>query len=275
MLKRLIRLFDIFSLPRLIASRRTLLFQMVQRNVSARYRGSLLGGVWCFIQPLLMLCVYTFVFSVIFKARWGIGVGNQGAFAVIMFCGMALFNIFSECINGNCNIILSNANYVQKVIFPLEILPLAHALTSFIFGTVWFILLFIGAIFVFGTISWTMFLIIPILLILFMFSLGISYFAASLGVYIRDTAYVVQVVLQILFFMTPIFYPIEAVPERFRLPLQLNPLTILIEEARKVFLYGTLPDWKFLGISFLVSLIVLQLGFSFFHKTQKGFADVL
>ena len=98
---------------------------------------------------------------------------------------------------------------------------------------------------------------------------------ASLGVYIRDTTYVVQVILQILFFMTPIFYPVEKVPEQFRLPLQINPLTILIEEARKVFLYGELPDWKFLGIALLVSLVVLQLGFAFFHKTQKGFADVL
>lgn len=275
MLKRFLRLFDITLLPKLTAIHRTLLFQVVQRNIAARYRGSLLGGIWCFIQPLLMLCVYTFVFSVIFQSRWDVNIENKGAFAVIMFCGMALFNIFSESVSSNCGIILNNTNYVQKVIFPLEMLPLAQVITTFIYGLVWFILLFCGVIFLFGKISWTMFLIVPILLILLLFSLGVSYFVASLGVYIRDTTYVVQVILQILFFMTPIFYPVEKVPEQFRLPLQINPLTILIEEARKVFLYGELPDWKFLGIALLVSLVVLQLGFAFFHKTQKGFADVL
>ena len=119
-------------------------------------------------------------------------------------------------------------------------------------------------------------LLLPLVLLpLALFSLGISYFVASLGVYIRDTQYLIGVILQILFFMTPIFYPLQAVPERFRWPLQLNPLTILIEEARKVFLYGELPNWLFLGIAFLVSCLVLHLGFIWFHKTKKGFADVL
>ena len=263
-------------LPKLIWKNRTLLGQLVLRNISMRYKGSILGGIWCFIQPLLMLCVYTFVFSVVFKARWGVNIGDsRGAFAVIMFCGMALYSIFAECLSGNCSIILSNPNYVQKVIFPLEILPVAQVLTSFILGTVWFILLLAGVIFIFGKISWTMFLIFPILLILLLFSLGFSFLVASLGVYIRDTSYIVQVLLQILFFITPIFYPVEAVPEKFRVILQSNPLTIIIEEARKVFLYGSLPDWNFLGIAFLISLVVLQLGFAFFYKTQKGFADVL
>lgn len=275
MWKRISFIFDITLLPRLITLHRSLLLQVVQRNIAARYRGSLLGGIWCFIQPLLMLCVYTFVFSVIFQSRWDVNIEDKGAFAVIMFCGMALFSLFSESVGSNCSIILSNTNYVQKVIFPLEMLPLAQVITTFIYGIVWVILLFCGALFLFGKISWTMFLIIPILLILLLFSLGISYFVASLGVYVRDTTYVVQVIIQVLFFMTPIFYPVEKVPEQFRLPLQINPLTILIEEARKVFLYGELPDWKFLGIALLISLVVLQLGFAFFHKTKKGFADVL
>lgn len=276
LLRRLLFIFDIMLLPKLLWKSRTVLWELVRRNVATRYKGAILGGVWSLVQPLLMLCVYTFVFSVIFKARWGTDVSDaKGAFAIVMFCGMALYTIFAESVSSSCSVILSNQNYVQKVIFPLEVLPLVQVLTSFILGTVWFVLLFIGAVFVFGTISWTMFLLLPILLILFLFSLGISYFVASLGVYIRDTAYVLQVILQILFFMTPIFYPVTAVPVEYRLPLQINPLTILIEETRKVFLHGQLPDWVFLGISLLVSLIVLQLGFAFFHKTQKGFADVL
>lgn len=276
MLKCLISVVNILLLPRLICEKNALILQLLQRNIASRYKGSVLGGVWCFIHPLLLLCVYTFVFSVVFKARWGVTIGNsQGAFAVIMFCGMTLFSIFSECVSANCSIILNNPNYVQKVIFPLEVLPLAQVLTSFVLGIVWIILLFLGVIFILGTISWTMFLLFPILFILFLFTLGISYLVASLGVYIRDTSYVIQVLLQILFFMTPIFYPVEAVPEKFRVVLQINPLTILIEEARKVFLWGQYPDWSFLGIAFLVSLLVLQLGFVFFSKTKKGFADVL
>jgi len=201
--------------------------------------------------------------------------GGRGAFAIIMFCGLALFNIFSEAVNLNCGIVVGNTNLVKKVIFPLEILPLSQTIASFAVGMVWFFLLFLGTVFVFGQISFTMLLLPLILLPLFLFTLGVSFFVSSLSVYVRDTPYLVGVLLQILFFMTPIFYPIAAIPERFRWPLQLNPLTILIEEARKVFLYGELPDWRFLGAACLISLLVLHLGFLWFHKTKKGFADVL
>ena len=260
----------------MIRKNRSLLWQLFIRDIASRYRGSMLGLLWSFIQPLLMLCVYSFVFSIVFKARWGIDTaGNRGAFSIIMFCGMALYTVFAESISMNCGIIVSNSNFVKKVIFPLEILPLAQTSASFFLGLVWFVLLFLGVVFVFGKLSFTMFLLPLILAELFLFTLGISYFVASLGVYIRDTPYVVGVVLQILFFMTPIFYPIAAVPERYRWPLQINPLTTMIEETRKIFLYGQLPDWKFLGISFLISLIVCQLGVAWFSKTKKGFSDVL
>ena len=269
-------LIDITGPIRAAASHRSLLWQFTKRNISVHYRGSMLGLVWSFVHPLMMLCVYTFVFSVVFKARWGTDInGGRGAFAIVMFCGMALYSSFSESISNCCRVVTDNPNLVKKVIFPLEILPLAQTLSTFILGLVWFILLFFGTIFIFGKLSFTMLLLPLILLPLFLFTLGVSYFVASFGVYVRDTSYMVQVILQILFFMTPIFYPIDAVPERFRWPLQLNPLTILIEEARKVFLYGKLPNWVFLGCAFLASVIVLQLGFVWFSKTKKGFADVL
>lgn len=275
-MKRWLFIFDFAKMPRIALQHRSLLWQLIKRNIAVRYRGSMLGLVWSFVQPLMMLCVYTFVFSVVFKARWGMDTGgSRGAFAIIMFCGMALYNIFAESVSLCCGVIVSNPNFVKKVIFPLEILPLAQTVSTFILGTVWYILLFLGTVLIFGKLSFTMLLLPLVLLPLFFFAQGISWFVASLGVYVRDTSYVVQVILQILFFMTPIFYPIQAVPEQFRWPLQLNPLTVLIEEARKVFLYGQLPDWKFLGVAFLVSLIVLQLGFVWFNRTKKGFADVL
>ena len=275
-MRKLLFILNFTLLPEMIRKNRSLLWQLFIRDIASRYRGSMLGLLWSFIQPLLMLCVYSFVFSIVFKARWGIDTaGNRGAFSIIMFCGMALYTVFAESISMNCGIIVSNSNFVKKVIFPLEILPLAQTSASFFLGLVWFVLLFLGVVFVFGKLSFTMFLLPLILAELFLFTLGISYFVASLGVYIRDTPYVVGVVLQILFFMTPIFYPIAAVPERYRWPLQINPLTTMIEETRKIFLYGQLPDWKFLGISFLISLIVCQLGVAWFSKTKKGFSDVL
>ena len=276
MLNTLLYVLDFRRLPEIAASNRSLLWQFVKRSVSARYRGSMLGIFWSFVQPMMMMCVYTFVFSVVFKSRWGVDMeGGRGSFAIIMFCGLALFNLFSESVTLNSSIVVSNTNLVKKVIFPLEILPLSQTIASFAVGMVWFFLLFLGTVFVFGKISFTMLLLPLILLPLFLFTLGVSYFTASLGVYVRDTPYVVGVVLQVLFFMTPIFYPVSAIPERFRWPILLNPLTLLIEEARKVFLYGELPDWRFLGVAFLISLLVLHLGFLWFHKTKKGFADVL
>ena len=269
---------SLMSLVRTVVKNRSLFVQMVKRNVEMRYRGSALGLVWSFVQPLMMLCVYTFVFSVVFESRWGVDVSvgdSKGAFAVIMFCGMAMFNLFAESINMSCGSIVGNPNLVKKVIFPLEILPLTQVATTFILGMAWFVLLFVGAWLILGGVHWTM-LLLPIILIpLILFTLGISYFVASLGVYVRDTQYVVGVVLQVLFFATPIFYPINAVPARFRVVLEMNPLTVFIEQARNVFLYGNLPNWLFLGLAALVSLIVLQLGYYFFVKTKRGFADVL
>ena len=276
MLKKFGVLFDPMLGVNIILKNKDLLKQLVRRNIQARYRGSSLGLLWSFAQPLMMLSVYTFVFSVIFKARWGIDTGdNRAAFAIIMFCGMALFNIFSESVTGSCGVIVGNPNYVKKVIFPLEILPVAQVLSTLILGSVWFILLFLGACFLFGKVSWTM-LLLPLPLIpLVLFTCGISMFVASLGVYLRDIQHIMGIVMQVLFFITPIFYPISAVPEKYRWPLQLNPLTTIIEESRKVFLYGQFPDWTFLLISFGASVIVAHLGFVWFVKTRKGFADVI
>jgi len=275
-IRKLAVVFDLSILPKSVCRNRALLWQLIRRNVAMRYRGSMLGLLWSFVQPLLMLCVYTFVFSIVFKARWGVNVeDSQGKFAIILFCGLALYSIFAESVNGGCSVITCNPNFVKKVIFPLEILPLAQCISSFILGSVWFILLFAGTVLVFRTVSFTMLLLPLILIPLFLFSAGIAYFAASLGVYVKDTAYVIQVILQVLFFMTPIFYPIEAVPEKYRWPLEINPLTVLIEQARKVFLYDSLPDWSFLGIATLSSLLVFHMGFIWFFKTKKGFSDVL
>lgn len=262
---------------RLVVQHRNLLLQLLKRNIAVRYRGSSLGLVWSFAQPLMMLAVYTFVFGVVFKARWGTGSFNDSnaAFPLIMFCGMAVFNIFSESVNNCSTLIVGNPGFVKKVIFPLEILPMAAVLTSLVFGLAWFLLLLLGVGLFLGDLSWTVFLLPVTLVPLLLFTTGIALLVASLGVYLRDVQQIVGIITQILFFMTPIFYPITLVPEKIRWVLQINPLSAMVEQTREMLLYGRTPNWLVCLGLLVLSGIVFQLGLAWFSKTKKGFADVL
>lgn len=262
---------------RIIIKNRTLLVQLVRRNVTARYKGSVLGLIWSFVQPLMMLAVYTFVFGFVFKARWGIEQfdDNNIPFSLIIFCGMTIFNIFSESVNTSASVITNNISYVKKVVFPLEILPFSTVITTLIFSLAWIILLFIGIILFVQKIHLVMFLLPITLFPLFLFTCGIAFLVSSLAVYLRDIQHVIGVITQILFFMTPILYPISIVPEKLQWILKYNPLSLIIEETRKIFLFGIQPDLKICIICFTVSYIVFQLGLIWFIKTKNGFADVL
>ncbi len=254
-----------------------LLRQWTIRLLAARYRGSFLGYFWTFANPLLMLAVYTFVFGIVFKARWGdmLPVDNTGSFAVIMFCGMTVFNIFSESVNAGARCVGDNANLVKKVIFPLQILPLAQLLSTTILSLAWFVLLLCGALWVGFSLSWTILLLPLILVPMMLLSLGLTCFAASATVYLRDTPHLVAVVTQVLFFMTPIFYPITLVPEKYRFLLYFNPITPIVEQSRAVLLYCQVPDWTRLAMLWLACGCIYALGIVWFQKTRKGFADVL
>lgn len=273
----LIALFNPLLGIRIVARHRDLFLQMLARNIAARHRGSILGFVWSFALPLVMLAVYTFVFGLIFKARWGVAglEDNRAAFPLIMFCGMAVFNIFSESVNQSTSVVVNNPSYVKKVVFPLELLPLCTVATSAVFGASWFLLLFLGSALFLQTASWTM-LLLPLWLVpLVLLSCGVSFFVASLGVFLRDVQQLAGVVTQILFFMTPIFYPITIVPEKLRWILHANPLSTIVEQTRELFLYGQVPDAGKFIMLFLFSCCVFQLGLAWFIKTKKGFADVL
>jgi lipopolysaccharide transport system permease protein len=263
--------------PRILLRHYSLLRHMLVRAVSARYRGSVLGFVWSFAHPMIMLAVYTFVFSIVFKARWGIERfdNNSAAFPLIMFCGMAVFNVFSESVNTSTAIVVGNPGYVKKVVFPLELLPLCNVLTSLVFGLAWFALLFLGIIMLWGDVAWTVLFLPVVLLPLMLLTAGVSLFVASLGVYLRDMQQLVGIVTQMLFFLTPIFYPLSVVPENLRWLLRINPLSTIVEQTRMIFLYGQIPDFHACLGLFIVSCIVFQLGLAWFAKTKKGFADVL
>ena len=255
---------------------RDLIRQLTWREVVGRYKGSFIGLGWSFIQPLIMLCVYTFVFSVIFKARWGVESDEgKAAFALALFMGLITFSIFSEVANSAPSLVLGNANYVKKVVFPLEILPLVRLFSALINAVFSLGVLFAGILIFNHFIHWTALLLPLIWLPLMMFTLGCGYFLASLGVFVRDIGTAIGVLTTMLFFLTPIFYPISAVPEQFRIFCRINPIAIFVEDARRVVLWGLFPDWPWFFFGMALSVAVLIFGFVWFMKSKKAFADVI
>ncbi len=249
---------------------------MVQREVIGRYRGSMLGIFWSFFHPLLMLTVYTFVFSVVFKARWGVAEDeSKTLFAVVLFVGMIVHGLFAEVLNRAPNLILSNVNYVKKVVFPLEILPIVTIGVA-LFHSFVSLAVLLAAYFMFnGFLHWSVLLFPLVFLPLVVFTLGLAWILASVGVFLRDVGQTIGILTMVLMFISPVFYPVSSLPERFRPWLMANPLTFIIEQARDVLIWGRLPDFAGLATYTLVSFAVAWAGYAWFQKTRKGFADVV
>lgn len=264
-----------FEPLRCAARHRALILSLIKRDVIGRYQGSVLGIFWSFVNPLFMLTVYTFVFTVIFKSRWAGGTDSKIEFALLLFSGLIVFNLFSECINRAPGQITSNANYVKKVVFPLEIFPwvtmgssLFHAFVSFV---VWMIayVIFIGIPHV------TVLLLPLVLLPLILLIMGLSWMLASLGVYLRDIGQLVIICTTVLMFLSPIFYPASALPQKYHGFFMLNPLVPVIEQVRGVMYWGHGLDWALFAIYLVCSCVIAWLGLSWFQKTRTGFADVI
>ena len=255
---------------------RYLIAQMTRRDVVGRYKGSVLGLVWSFLTPILMLVVYTFVFSVVFKARWGTdGDDSKTQFALVLFVGMIVHGLFSEVLNRAPGLILSNVNYVKKVVFPLHVLPVIAMGAALFHASISLIVLLIALVLFNGQLHWTAIFIPVVLLPLVILTLGIAWILASLGVFLRDVGQTVGIITTVMLFLAPIFYPITALPEEIRPWIMANPLTFIIEEARKVLIVGRMPYWAGLGVYTVAATSVAWVGFAWFQKTRKGFADVL
>lgn len=254
---------------------RNLIRQMSTREVMSRYRGSTLGLLWSFFHPLVMLAIYTFIFSVVFQARWGRPIESHAEFALILFAGLVVYSLFAECVNRAPGLIVSNTNYVKKVIFPLEILPWVAMGSALFHATVSLGVLLLFQLALYHTIPWTVVTLPVILLPLILFTLGLCWFLASCGVFLRDVGQTVGLLTTALMFLSPVLYPVSALPESFRWYLLLNPLTFLIEQTRGVLLWGTLPNWAGLGMYAIGGLLVAWLGLLWFQNTRQGFADVL
>jgi lipopolysaccharide transport system permease protein len=223
-----------------------------------------------------MLIVYTFVFSVVFKARWGVSENESRIdFAIILFVGLIIFSIFSEAVNQAPGLILSNVNYVKRVIFPLEILSVISLGSILFHSLVSLSILILVQLLFKGFLSPTILLLPLTILPVVFLSLGFSWFFSALGVFIRDIGQILGVIITVLMFTSAIFFPLSALPENYQALLRLNPIAIIIEECRKILVYGQPPDWPVTGVLLVMSLITAFAGFWWFQKTRKGFADVL
>lgn len=269
---------SIMALMRSLIRNRQLISQMTKREVIGRYKGSVMGLLWSFLNPIFMLLVYTFFFSVVFKARWGVVDGveeSKTQFAVVLFVGMIVHGLFAEVLNRAPLLITNNVNYVKKVIFPLEILPVVN-LGAALFHTLVSLMVLLTAFVAFNHyLHWTIIFIPLVLLPLLIISLGFSWMLASLGVFLRDVGQTIGIFTTIMMFLSPVFFPITAMPEQYRPIIMANPLTFIIEQAREVLIWGHLPDWQGIAIYTLVATVTAWVGFIWFQKTRKGFADVL
>ncbi|NII08580.1 ABC transporter permease [Luteibacter anthropi] len=252
-----------------------LVWELCRRDISGRYRGSMGGIFWAFLNPLLMLAIYSFVFGYIFKSRWTAAETGDVHFAIILFIGLIVSNFFSECLNRAPILITSNPNYVKKVIFPLETLSWVTVGTALFHALISSIVLIVALVAT-GTHVASTAVLFPLALLLFLpMTAGVTWLFSALGVYFRDTQQIMMVLTTSLVFLAPIFYPRSSLPADYRWMLSLNPLTYVVETSRSLILWGQLPTLEDTLVYATVSLVVAWFGWLVFNATRKGFADVI
>jgi len=255
--------------------RRELLRQLSVREIQGRYRGSYLGMVWALLTPLLTLLVYTFVFHVVFHATWYRQDENFMVYAMNMFSGIIAFGIFSESAIRAPLLIVQNSNFVKKVVFPLELLPVSVILAAMVHSALALVILIVGALCGAGPLHWTLIFLPVVVLPLMIFTMGICWILSSLGVFLRDIGNVVQVVVQLLFFATPVTYPLSRLPPIAAKLMLINPLAPMVINFRRVVTEGILPDWFSYSTSLLVAFLTAAVGYWWFMKIKRAFADVI
>jgi lipopolysaccharide transport system permease protein len=264
------------ALLRTLWVHRALVLALSRREIAGRYRGSVFGLFWSFLNPILMLSVFTFVFGEIFQARWAGSQTTGGVdFAAALFAGLLIYNFFAECISKAPTLVLTNSNYVKKVVFPLEILPIVTLMAALFHLLVAYLILTVLILFSGWELGATA-LLVPVVMLPFALLLtGFSWILAALGVYLRDIGQVIAPVITALLFLSPVFYPLSVVSERLRPIYLANPVTFVIEQVRNLMLHGQMPDWQGLALYSAIALAVACGGFYLFQKSRKGFADVL
>jgi lipopolysaccharide transport system permease protein len=264
------------AMLRSAAVNRQLISQLIRRDVVGRYRGSVMGIAWSFLNPLLMLVIYTVVFSGILKQRWpGTASDTTTGFAVILFVGLVVHGLFAECVTRAPGLVLANPNYVKRVIFPLEILPWVSMGSALFHSLISLCVLIVAQIAVNGSLPWTVVLLPIVVTPLVFTTLGIAWFLSALGVFVRDISQITTLIVSVAMFLSPVFYPVSHLSVRYQRWIHLNPLTYPIEDARGALIFGRVPSPTHLLIALAAGIVVAQAGFWWFQRTRKGFADVI
>lgn len=256
---------------------RFLITQLTRREVVGRYRGSHLGIFWSFINPVLLLCVYTVVFKYIFRAKFT-GHPSEGwaDFALMLFSALIIFNMFAECLSRAPTLIHVNANYVTKVVFPLEVLPLTVVLGSLVHLFISFVPLCLAALISRnGHLHAAVFLWPLLLAPIIFWALGITWLFSALGAFLRDLSEIMLAITQILMYASAVFYPLERVPPEIARWLRLNPLTFFSEQSRNLVVWGDPMDWPAYFWVTASGAVAMVVGYKLFMRVKQAFADVI
>ncbi|MBI2817105.1 MAG: ABC transporter permease [Acidobacteria bacterium] len=258
---------------RTVARHYSLILSMVRREILGRYRGSMGGALWTLMHPLLLMIAYYFVFAVVLRVRFAPGQG-RGGFIFYFLCGMLPWLAISEALGRAPGVVLEHSGFVKRVVFPLEILPLNLTVMG-LATEVFALLIFLPAVALGPGIHWTAGYFPLILIPQLLFTAGLCWFLAALGVFLRDTGQVIGFLLTIWFFVTPICYPASALPQESLWLFRINPVYTIVAAYRAVFLEGAAPDWAPLAKLWVVSLLIFWAGHTWFFKAKKSFADLI
>jgi lipopolysaccharide transport system permease protein len=260
----------LWQLPRRI----DLIVSLTKRELAARYRGSVLGFLWTLVTPMVMIAIFTIIFAGMFKAKFGAS-SSQWDYALYLFCGLLPWNAFQESLQLSSTTIVAHANLVKRVVFPLETLPVSLSLAAVVnqlFGTV----VLVVAIIMFRHEAHLTLIYLPLVLVpQLIATLGAAWLVASLGVFIRDIVQGIALLLMAWMYLTPIIYPESLVPPAYRTAINLNPFTPLVRNYRRIVLDGVAPDWQGLAYFLCFGVVLFLLGYWWFARTRKNFADVI
>ncbi|WP_160280148.1 ABC transporter permease [Cellvibrio mixtus] len=256
---------------------RSITILLASRELTTRFTGSLFGRLWLIISPLVLLAVYAFFFGEILQAKWSVGNAGDGltSFALVIFSGLILHQFFADCISRAPELMLINPNYVKKIVFPLEILPVVTLLAAIVQLLISTLILII----VFGLVDHTVYwkwLFLPVVYIpFFITTLGIMWVLSALGVFLRDLRQLMQFMATVTLFLSPVFYPMDRLPESMQFLNFVNPLVVVIEQARIIIFEGKYPDWMLLAEYSVISFVIALVGFYCFQRSKPAFADVI
>lgn len=253
---------------------RALVLSMARREVSQRYRGSFLGPIWAILTPAVQIVIFTLIFSGIFQARFGGESGPLG-FAVYLFCGLLPWLAFAEAVQRSTSVVIEHVNLVKRVVFPVEVLTVQLSLAALVQQAIGTAVLLTAALVLEQILSPTLFFLPLLLIPQLLLTIGLGWLVASFGVFLRDTGQLVQLTLMAWMYLTPIFYPESMVPRHYRWLVEANPMAPLIRSYRRILLEGLAPDWTGLGWTSIFAIGCFLLGYWWFIRTRKAFADVL